>query len=207
MLKAQSRASGNALLASMKSTVTKQSIVQALHDILPSMHADTATLKMVIEKLAVHFDVEFLDLKAQWRPQIKALLPDLIRLCASGCDDKSDGEQFDDVEDEEVLDLRPRRTRTVCKRHLVEDEDDDGVGSGASDCSAGERVQDQGGDNDGNEDNGASVKRKGRVVRVLHEVRQLLIFRNRLCRVMLIFYGASLWEVAARRQQQEKARE
>uniref|UniRef100_A0AAV1VMH8 Uncharacterized protein n=1 Tax=Peronospora matthiolae TaxID=2874970 RepID=A0AAV1VMH8_9STRA len=147
----------------MKSTITEQSIVQALHDILPSMHADTATLKMVIEKLAVHFDVEFLDLKAQWRPQIKALLPDLIGLCASWCEDKSDGDQLDDVEDEEVLDLRPRRTRAVTKRHLVEDEDDGGDDSEASDCSAGERVQDQGSDNDRGEDNGASVeRRKGR---------------------------------------------
>lgn len=68
----------------VESLVTEDSIVKALREILLSMDADTATLKAVMQKLAVRFGMTFADLKAQWRPRIKALLPDLLELCAGG---------------------------------------------------------------------------------------------------------------------------
>ncbi|KAF1794847.1 Homeodomain-like [Phytophthora cactorum] len=75
---------GEAPLAYVESLVTEDTIVEALREMLPLMNADTATLKVVMQKLAVRLGMEFADIKAQWRPRIKALLPDMLELCPGG---------------------------------------------------------------------------------------------------------------------------
>lgn len=149
---------GEAPPASMESLVTEDSIVKALQEMLPSMNADTATLKVVMQKLAVHFGMEFVDFKAQWRPRIKALLPDMLELCASGDASESESEKADaeaqeeEEEEEQEVDLRPSRKRTERaskKRNAVvdasdeEDEEDDANDSDASEGDAAKPEEDE----------------------------------------------------------------
>ncbi|CAH0477357.1 unnamed protein product [Peronospora belbahrii] len=109
--------------ASVESLVTVDSIANALRDILPSINADTATLKMVMEKLAVRFGMDFIDLKAKWRAQIKALLPDMMDLCAGGtmCGNDNEDTQVSTKEDDKAVDFRPSRKRSAKKRNGVGD--------------------------------------------------------------------------------------
>ncbi|CAH0489328.1 unnamed protein product [Peronospora farinosa] len=121
---------GEAPPASVESLITEDSIVKALHDILPSMNADTATLLVVMQKLADRVGMEFVDLKAKWRPRIKELLPDMLGLLAGGNVSESESKKNDadvheeEEEEEEVVDLRPRRKRTSRKRNTDVDSSD-----------------------------------------------------------------------------------
>ncbi|GMF10385.1 unnamed protein product [Phytophthora lilii] len=146
--------------ATAKSLVTEESIVKALREVLPSMNARTATLKVVMQKLAVRFGMNFDDIKAQWRARIKTLLPDLLELCADG---EASGQE--EEEDEEV-DLRPSRKRTervVKKRNAVVDEsEDEGEVDNAkdSDASEGETAQPEEDDDEDDEEDVSPVKKR-----------------------------------------------
>ncbi|KAE9336230.1 hypothetical protein PF008_g13118 [Phytophthora fragariae] len=154
---------------SVESLVTEDSIVKALREILPSMDADTATLKVVMQKLAARFGMNFADLKAQWRPSIKTLLPDLLELCAGGdaseADDSKDepeAKEDEEEEEEEEVDLRPSRRstqRTTKKRNAVVDASDEEDDANESDASEGEAKPEED-DDDEDEDTAASVKKR-----------------------------------------------
>ncbi|KAG6609978.1 60S ribosomal protein L17-1 [Phytophthora cinnamomi] len=155
---------------SVESLVTEDSIVKALREVLPSMNADTATLKAVMQKLAVRFGMNFADLKAQWRPRIKALLPDLLELCTGGDASEAEGDKGEpetreeEEEEEEEVDLRPRRKRTertTKQRNAImdasegENEEDDANESDASEDDACKPEED-----DEDEDDVAPVKKR-----------------------------------------------
>ncbi|CAI5745287.1 unnamed protein product [Peronospora destructor] len=113
--------------ASVESLITEESIVKALQDILPSMNVDTATLLVVMQKLADRVGMELVDLKAKWRPRIKELLPNMLGLLAGGNTFGNEIKKDDaDVheEEEEVVDLRPRRKRHSRKRNADVDASD-----------------------------------------------------------------------------------
>ncbi|KAF4047294.1 hypothetical protein GN244_ATG00428 [Phytophthora infestans] len=116
----------------VESLVTEESIVKALRDMLPQMNADTATLKVVMQKLAIRFDMEFVDIKAQWRPRIKALLPDMLELCPGGDNSENESDNAeahsqkeDEEEEEESGDFRPSRKRSTHKLNAVVDASDE----------------------------------------------------------------------------------
>ncbi|GMF49289.1 unnamed protein product [Phytophthora fragariaefolia] len=154
---------------SAQSLVNEESIVKALREMLPSMDANTVTLKAVMQKVAVRFGMDFPDLKAQWRPRIKALLPDLLGLCAGGDVSEAEGAkgqpEANEEEEEEEADLRPSRKRTERsgkKRNTVveaseeeEEEEDGGIDSDASESDAAKPEEDD-------EDDVAPVKKKRR---------------------------------------------
>ncbi|KAG7393582.1 hypothetical protein PHYPSEUDO_007419 [Phytophthora pseudosyringae] len=149
---------GEAPPAFVESLVTEDAIVKALREMLPLMNADTVTLKVVMQKLAVRFGMEFGVFKAQWKSRIKALLPDMLELCPGGDDSDNESEHAeadapegdDDAEEEEEVDLRPSRKRTaraIKKRNAVvdasEEEDDDANDSDASEGEAAKPEEDE----------------------------------------------------------------
>ncbi|POM66055.1 hypothetical protein PHPALM_18143 [Phytophthora palmivora] len=133
---------GDAPPTSVESLVTEDAIVKALREVLPLMDADTATLKVVMQKLAVRFGMEFVDFKAKWRPRIKALLPEMLEMCMGGIGSENESHKAEvdaqEDEEEEEVDLRPSRKRTertTKKRYTVvdaSDEEDDQKDSDAS---------------------------------------------------------------------------
>lgn len=97
---------------------------------LPMMNANTATLKIVMQKLATRFGMEFADLKAQWRPRIKALMPNMLELCKNEDDLKDsdaneDTDAVKDDENEKEAALRLSRQRVIKKRNAVVDSSDE----------------------------------------------------------------------------------
>ncbi|KUF89270.1 hypothetical protein AM588_10002152 [Phytophthora nicotianae] len=165
---------GEAPPVSMESLVTEDSIVTALREILPQMNADTATLKVIMQKLAIRFGMEFADIKAQWRPRIKELLPDMLELCPGGGASESenenaeaDGQEGHDDDEEEEVDLRPSRKRTASKRNAVVDaSDDEGDADEVNDSDASEaRLEEDEEAESGDEDDVAPVKKKRATVR------------------------------------------
>ncbi|KAI9908118.1 hypothetical protein PsorP6_004099 [Peronosclerospora sorghi] len=116
-------------LSSVKAPLTEESIVIALREILPSMNANTATLKTVMQNLVARFGMEFADFKAQWRSRIKALLPDLMDLCA---DENSSGNHDDRFEGkvqnekaEIAQTLRRSKKRNFRTRNTIVDSSDE----------------------------------------------------------------------------------
>ncbi|KAK1948257.1 hypothetical protein P3T76_000547 [Phytophthora citrophthora] len=134
---------GEAPAMSVESLVTEKSIVMALREELPLMNTETATVKLVMQKLAIRFGMEFVDFKAKWRSRLRELLPDMIGLCqggnvSGGGNDKADSDAEGDEEDEEI-DLRPSRKRApATKRNAVVDasDEEDEEGSDASEEEA-----------------------------------------------------------------------
>ncbi|KAG6974895.1 hypothetical protein JG687_00000132 [Phytophthora cactorum] len=159
---------GEAPLAYVESLVTEDTIVEALREMLPLMNADTATLKVVMQKLAVRLGMEFADIKAQWRPRIKALLPDMLELCSGGDVSENESEkveadgQEEDDEEEDDADFRPSRKRTASKRNAVMDaSDDEGEAGEDQDSDASEaRPEDKDDAESEDEDDVAPVKKR-----------------------------------------------
>jgi hypothetical protein len=123
-----------------------------------------------MQKLAVRFGMDFEDLKAQWRPRIKELLPDLLELCVGGDDaSESDAEKANtgaQEEEEEEVDLRPSRKRTTSKRNAVvdaSDEEEEGSGANDSDASEGEAASP---DEEEEENDVAPAKKRRSAVRI-----------------------------------------
>ncbi|KAG3121077.1 hypothetical protein PI124_g11 [Phytophthora idaei] len=152
---------GEAPLAYVESLVTEDTIVEALREMLPLMNADTATLKVVMQKLAVRLGMEFADIKAQWRPRIKALLPDMLELCPGGDVSENESEKAEaDGQEEDDADFRPSRKRTASKRNAVMDASDDEAGE-AQDSDASEaRPEDKNDAESEDEDDVAPVKKR-----------------------------------------------
>ncbi|KAL7691337.1 putative HIRA-interacting protein [Plasmopara halstedii] len=111
--------------ASAISLVTEESIVKELRTMLPLMNANTATLKIVMQKLASRFGMNFADIKAQWRPRIKAVLPGLLGLCQSGEGGNENASAETSNGDEDDADSKPSRRRAVNKRNAVVDASDE----------------------------------------------------------------------------------
>ncbi|RMX62251.1 hypothetical protein DD238_000833 [Peronospora effusa] len=192
------RALGEAPPASVESLITEDSIVKALHDILPSMNADTATLLVVMQKLADRVGMEFVDLKAKWRPRIKELLPDMLGLLAGGNVSESESKKNDtdvheeeEEEEEEVVDLRPCRKRTSRIRNTdVDSSDKEGHRSrivddseSSEDAAATFEVGDEEDDSD-DDGNVAPVKERRKVVPYCRRI--LLVLNTILCYVPLL---------------------
>ncbi|KAG1703050.1 hypothetical protein DVH05_007964 [Phytophthora capsici] len=128
------------------------------------MNTETATVKLVMQKLAIRFGMEFVDFKAKWRSRVRELLPDMIGLCQGG---DASGDEGDiagsdaegDGEDEEI-NLRPSRKRTPAnKRNAVVDvsDEEDENGSDAS----GEEAKPEDSEEE-SEDDVASAKKRRR---------------------------------------------
>ncbi|KAL3673566.1 hypothetical protein V7S43_001271 [Phytophthora oleae] len=152
---------------SVESLVTEESVVMALREVLPLMNTETATLKMVMQKLAVRFGMEFVDFKAQWRSRVKELLPDMIGLC-QGADvfevesEKAESDAEGDEEDEEI-DLRPSRKRTprtANKRNAVVDASDEEEENDVNDSDASEEEAKPEEDEDESEDDVVPAKKR-----------------------------------------------
>ncbi|KAL4169946.1 hypothetical protein KRP22_010857 [Phytophthora ramorum] len=154
---------GDAPPVSVQSLVTEVSIIKALRELLPTMDAETATLKLVMQKLAVRFGMEFRDLKAQWRPHIKAVLPEMLDQCLRGEASEEEGEKDKHrAEEEEEVDLRPNRKRTTRKHNAVVDASDEEAEEDTAsdnDASGGEEANPEEDDEEEEDDIAPAKKR------------------------------------------------
>ncbi|RLN56439.1 hypothetical protein BBJ28_00023173 [Nothophytophthora sp. Chile5] len=122
---------GDAPLASVEALLTEETVVAALREMLPSMDADTVTMRVVMQKLALRFGIDEKEIKAEWKPKLKEMLPDLLVLCAGGKQHEDEDEEKADAyveSEEEEVDLRPSRKRgqrATRKRHAVSDGSDE----------------------------------------------------------------------------------
>ncbi|KAG7400275.1 hypothetical protein PHYBOEH_006412 [Phytophthora boehmeriae] len=140
--------------AAVESLISEKMVVKALREMLPSLDADTVTIGIVMEKLALRFGTDKQDIKTRWRARLKEILPDMLDLCAGG--GKDGDEKKEEDEDEEEEEFRPTRKRPTRKRNAVsdsEDEEEDANDSDASETKADEPEDDE-------EEEFATVKRR-----------------------------------------------
>lgn len=138
-----------------QSLVTEEMIVKALQEILPLMDAKTATLGVVMAKLALRFGVEKSEIKSQWKLRLRELLPDMLDLCGGG--KKKEEEEAGSAEEEAVV--RPSRKRAGTKRRAVSDESEEEDGNDAGEDEAQPEEDDEE-DADSEEEEVAPKRRK-----------------------------------------------